>query len=95
MSGKGIAVVTGGIFMAACTAQPADTQQVDLRAIGRRRIVSVPVTASASSIPAGSKCLIRFGYARAVNSEVNSSALVNVPWAGATNRSMILQTPSG
>ena len=34
MSGKGIAAITGGIFMAACMAQPADTQKVD-EALGR------------------------------------------------------------
>jgi hypothetical protein len=66
-------------------------------AIGRSRMTAIPSTShTASSIPAGSKCLIRFGHARAVNSDMNSSASVNIPWGGgATSRGMILQTPSG
>jgi hypothetical protein len=42
-----------------------------------------------------SKCFIRFCQACAVNSDVNSSASVNVSWTGATMRRRIRRTSSG
>ena len=65
---------------------PRISQTVCSAGTRRRRMVAVPVESSASSTHVGSMCLVRLGNDLGVNSEVNSSASVNVSWTGVTIR---------
>ena len=87
-SGAGSAIsscrATAVIGSSRMTAIPSTSHTVRSAGIRRRRIVAVPVASNASSIHAGSRCWVRFGNVLGVNSEVNSSASVNVSWTGVT-----------
>lgn len=75
---------TAVIGMSRITAMPSTNQTVCSAGNLRFRIVAVPVASKDSITHVGSRCFVKFGKPLGMNSEVNSSASVNVSWTGST-----------